>query len=632
MHVGQVSSMGGRSRTAAGWAAFAAVAVLLYLVARESYVVFHTLAELFAVTVAFAAFAIAWFSRGWITRGPLLFIGIGQLFIALTDLAHMLAYKGMNVLPNPSGTLASQIWIAGRYLEAATFLLALSPVAGRAPVASVWVGFAGVTALLLASIAAGWFPVTYVEGAGLTPFKIASEYVISGLFVVALLMLRRAGDAFDPVILRLLGVALATKVVDELLFTFYIDVYGISNYVGHIGKIVSYVCFFQAVVATGLIRPQALIFGALEREKHLTGEVRRQAATLDAVLGATVDAVAMVDGQGRFRFVGKAAEALFGKAAADLVGRRWDEAGLPAPVMQPVERACREVLAGAGPASVELQAGGRWLECKISPVVDAGSAVGPAPQAVVVAARDITARKAMEEELKASLADNRALLVEVHHRVKNNLQIVSSILQMQGWRIDDARLREEFDEACGRILSLAKVHELVYSQDSFASVDFVSYVHVLCDELLRLYGVREDQLALDIDAGNLPLGIERAVPLALILHELVNHAIKHAFADPGARLTIRIGPDGEPPGGGPRRGGRLVVGHDRADPAALSPDHPSASLGMRMVGVLVRQIEGGARVEAGQGGGAVVTVTFPLGAPPAEAPATPSGAGPNTFA
>lgn len=593
--------------------AFAVVTVALFAVSVHSYIIFHTLAEMFAVVVAFAAFGVAWYSRRWIGANFLLMLGVGYLFVGLTDLVHMLTYKGLNIVPGATTNTPTQFWLTGRGLEAVAFVIAVSRPMAKFSLPRVVIGFCVVTVALAAAVVTGLFPVAYVDGQGLTPFKVAAEYVIIAAYLAAYVALRRNPTGFDPLVRELLMVSLVVKVTAELCFTLYVDVYGLSNFAGHILKIVSYYLFLRAIVETGLTRPQALIFGSIEREKELAGEVQRHATTLDAVLDASLDPVVMIDRDGRFQFVSLAGERLFGRPADQLTGQRWRDVGLAAGIMTPIDRLCRRVLDSGVPITEECRVPGeegeRCLEVQVAPV---RGPEGAPSSAVVVVVRDITQRKDMEEDLTASLENNRVLMMEVHHRVKNNLQIVSSLLQMQGWQVGDPRMRSHFDEACGRILSLAKVHEMLYKQDNVASIDFVSYARTLCAELFKMYGVRDDWVSLKFESGSLALALDKAVPLALIVHELVANAVKHAFTEKGGELRLAVVAEGDT--------GVLKVADDGLSGVAIGAEN--ASLGMRMVAVLVKQIHG--TLSETRGRGTEVVVRFPLAEPAALAADEPA--------
>jgi len=245
------------------------VLAALYLVSRQNYLLFHSLVELFAIIVACGIFMIAWNARRFLTNNYLLFVGISSLFIALIDILHMLAYKNMGVFPRHDANLPTQLWIAGRYLQG--FSLLLAPLWVRRTFKPAWVvaGFAATVALLLASIFL-WpvFPDCFTEGAGLTPFKNGSEYLIVLLFTGAFFFLRRERKAFEPGVHRLLTVSVLLLACAEMSFTFYVDVFGIANMAGHLFKLGGYYLIYRALVQTGLSRPYDLLFRELKESEE----------------------------------------------------------------------------------------------------------------------------------------------------------------------------------------------------------------------------------------------------------------------------------------------------------------------------------------------------------------------------
>lgn len=583
-------------------AGFGLLGVLLCAMWAANFLLFHTLAELFSIVVAFSAASVAWYSRDWIGRNYLLLLGVSQFFVGSIDILHTVAYKGVGIIDTRGGNLPTQFWLAGRVFEAVCFLVAAwSPArrySDRQLLATLGLAWVVVVGMILADLA----PPAFIPGAGVTPLKMGTEFVLVGVFAGIVLRLRRRAGDYDPHIYILLVFSVVAKLLTELCFSWYTDVFGLTHLVGHAMKILGAWAFLKAVVDSGLRRPQSLIFGALARERTLSGEVAVHAQTLDAVLDATLEPILMFDGRGTIRFASRAAESFLERGNRELVGRTWREAGLSETLMVPLEMLAQDVLADGRPRTEEFSITWRGdrvcLELQISPV-------GGEPPAVVVVMRDISARKAMEEDLKSSLEDNRLLVQEVHHRVKNNLQIVSSILQMQGWRITDPELRQHFEEACGRILSLAKVHELIYKQENVASLDFTLFVRTLCGELFRMHSLREDHVVLSVRGDTMALGVDKAEPLALIVHELVADALKHAFGENGGRLRVEIAE--------PRAGeATLVVADDGGNSnRTLDFDAASSALGLRMVGALVKQMHGVIDVRR-RGGGVEVEIRFPL--------------------
>jgi len=258
----------------------------LYLASSYSYLLFHTLAELFSIVVAFGIFALAWNSKRFIDNNYLLIIGIAYLFVAIIDLLHTLSYKGMGVFPDYDANLPTQLWIAGRYVQSISLLVAPLLIGRKLNANYILLGYLTATALLLASIFA-WqiFPTCYVEGVGLTPFKKISEYVISVTLLVSIYLLFLRRNKFDRNVLRLLAASIIVTICSELLFTFYTDVYDLFNIIGHFLKIVAFYLIYRAIIWTGFAKPYGLLFRdfkqreeALEAsEKHYSTLVRNLA-------------------------------------------------------------------------------------------------------------------------------------------------------------------------------------------------------------------------------------------------------------------------------------------------------------------------------------------------------------------
>lgn len=248
----------------------------LYLLSLYNYLLFHTLSETFSVVIAFGMFVIAWNSRGFTSNNYLLFIGVGYLFAGGIDLLHALSYKGMGVFPGRDANLPTQLWIAARYLESITLLLAPWFLGRRVRYGLIFVCYALVFTLLLGSIFSAVFPVCFVEGVGLTTFKKISEYVISLILGGALFFLLVHKREFDLRVLRLLILSIIFTIFSELAFTFYIGIYDLANLTGHFFKIVSFYLIYRAIIKTGLIGPYNLIFRDLKRSEEFLQNAQRE--------------------------------------------------------------------------------------------------------------------------------------------------------------------------------------------------------------------------------------------------------------------------------------------------------------------------------------------------------------------
>jgi PAS domain S-box-containing protein len=144
---------------------------------------------------------------------------------------------------------------------------------------------------------------------------------------------------------------------------------------------------------------------------------------------------------------------------------------------------------------------------------------------------DITERKKSEEALKHSLREKEILLKEIHHRVKNNLQIVTSLLKLQSSYVDDEKVKQLFKESQNRVQSMALIHQKLYQTKDLSHIDFKEYIETLALHLQHSYGVLEDKVKIVIDVKNLEMPIDNAVPAGLIINELISNSLKYAFPD-----------------------------------------------------------------------------------------------------
>ncbi|MBZ0203521.1 MAG: PAS domain S-box protein [Ignavibacteria bacterium] len=145
--------------------------------------------------------------------------------------------------------------------------------------------------------------------------------------------------------------------------------------------------------------------------------------------------------------------------------------------------------------------------------------------------RDITEKKKSEETLKKSLNEKEILLKEIHHRVKNNLQIVTSLLKLQSSYVQDEKVKLLFKESQNRVKSMSLIHQKLYQTKDLANIDFKEYVQTVATHLQHSFGMLEDRVKIEIDVTNIFMSIDNAIPAGLIINELISNALKHAFAD-----------------------------------------------------------------------------------------------------
>ncbi len=286
----------------------------------------------------------------------------------------------------------------------------------------------------------------------------------------------------------------------------------------------------------------------------------------------------------------KCYEALYGRSepCPPCPGRQTIETGLPS----------MEVIPFAYP---ESQSQG-WLEVFTFPLRDknTGQITG-----VIEYIRDITARKQAEDKLKESLNEKETLLRELHHRVKNNMQVISSLLNLQANHVTDPVAKEMFHESQRRIRSMALVHEKLYQSANLCRIDFGEYLKHLSTHLFQSCGVSTHRVHLHLELEELPLEVNTAIPLGMIFNEIMTNALKHAF--PGERKgEIRVILQRFRPG----RASLEIKDNGIGLPPGFSLEN-SETLGLQIIKTLSHQIRADVIIEVEHGTSYKIIFSYP---------------------
>ncbi len=240
--------------------------ILLFYISTKNYLLFHSISEAFGIIIAVMVFLLTWLSRDKLQNNYLKYLGISLLFVLSVDFLHVLAYKGMGVFPGYPTELSVQLWILARYMQAISLLVAPFMFQIRARPWMIGASYTVVSATILYTIFfTRTFPTCYIDSIGLTPFKIYSEYLISAILGLSLILLYREKSRFKPSVYTLLSISIIAMILSELSFTLYSDVYGFFNSIGHFFKIIEFYLIYKAIVKTGIEDPYQLIFNELTR-------------------------------------------------------------------------------------------------------------------------------------------------------------------------------------------------------------------------------------------------------------------------------------------------------------------------------------------------------------------------------
>ena len=355
----------------------AALSAICALGVGIGYLLFHALAELFSILIALTALVVATTSRQFTKNHFVVFIAVAIGWCSVLDLAHTLAFKGMGLLPADSANPATQLWIAARFLQAASLLAAPLFLRRSVRVNRLHLGFGLLVFAALLAIATGVFPAAYIDGQGLTPFKIYAEYLIIALLGTSLFRFWRQRALLSPGLFYCLAAAVLAMMLSEFAFTRYVSVYATANLVGHLFKIFAYWFVYVALVQNTLQEPFAML--------------ARAASTYDAVPDPTlvVNAAGTVlqANQAAARYAGVAVEALVGRSSHTLF---HDPEVAPEDCL-----VCARIAGNGGEFLLDLEKGpaGAVVECSVAPF--SGTNGG---RAYVQVIRDITERRQMQAE------------------------------------------------------------------------------------------------------------------------------------------------------------------------------------------------------------------------------------------
>ena len=318
-------------------------------------------------------------------------------------------------------------------------------------------------------------------------------------------------------------------------------------------------------------------------------------ARLAAIVESTDDAVYSRALDGSIETWNAAAERLYGYTSSEIIGQ-------PAARLRP-RHVTDEVPGGVvieRSETLRQRKNGSFVEVAltVSPIENRGGLVGHA-----VIARDITQQKTAERQIKGSLREKEVLLKEVHHRVKNNLQVISSLLNLQAANIRDAEALEMFRESQDRVRSIAFFHEHLYQSKDLARVDLAAYLRTLADHLLASYGSSRTGVTMHVTADeDVRLGVDKAIPCGLIVNELVSNALKHGFRD-GQTGTVSVILRATS-----HREFALIVEDDGGGIPGGYDLERARTLGHQLVLTLVRQL--GGRIELFNARGARFEISF----------------------
>ncbi len=322
------------------------------------------------------------------------------------------------------------------------------------------------------------------------------------------------------------------------------------------------------------------IFVDLTERKEIEQEIRSSEERYRTVFETSGDAMFMIDADGmRIVEANRNATRLFGYERPDFVG--MDSGALMYGSELPT------LGNGPGPATTCRRKDGSEFPAETQ---EARTVIG-GREVVVRSVRDVTYKREAETRLLSNLAEKEVLLREIHHRVKNNLQLIISLLTLQSRSGENSGRDEAFDEAIDRIRVLSTIHEMLYESHNLSSIDFAEYVRTISESLTGSYAYVGPAPRLELELEPVQLGIDTAITCGLVVNETITNALKYAFA------ADRIGRSED----GPTLGIRLRRAEDAIEievsdngpgiPDSVDPRN-SETLGLQLVVLLVKQLAG----------------------------------------
>ena len=406
--------------------------ICLYFTSVYSYLFFHTISEMFSIIIGMAIFIIAWNTRKFSQSDYFIFLGIAYLFVSGIDFVHTLAYKGMSIFVGYDANLPTQLWILARYTQSISLLISPIFITRKVNVNKVFISYLLAIGFFMASIFYwGIFPTCFVEGKGLTQFKIISEYIISVILLFGLYFLHKRKAKLDDYIYKLIVLSILLTIAGEITFTTYLSVYGFSNMLGHYLKVIAFFLIYNALIVSNLENPYSMLFRELKESEE------NYANLFNKMLNGFASHEIILDEDGnpcdyRFIDVNPAFERMTGLKKKDIIGKTVLEI-LPKTERIWIERygkvTLEETPASFSSYSIEFD---KHFEV---------TAYSPQKGFFAAIFRDITEQKKAEKELEKM----RAILLETGRMAK-----------VGGWEFDTETMKQTWTE------EVYDIHELPY--------------------------------------------------------------------------------------------------------------------------------------------------------------------------
>lgn len=589
---------------------------------------FKMAVDLFIIVTCFNIFIISVNSYPYSKNNYFLFLGISYQYVSLFFLNNSLFDFMMNSLGREFTYIPLKSFFIARIWEAVGLIIA--PFLLKRKVnKNFWMILEG---LLVVTIFIFMFNVKLVQdiliiNLGERTFRVYNEMLIIGFLAVALAVIVLRRKDFQPRTIAYILSAILLKIAAGFVFTLSGENVFAAQIAFQFLLFFSFVVLYQVFVNVNLKKPYESIFSELH---HVNEKIKMKSVDIEntnirlqkevddrkmvekillqtkAQLKAILDNIPYLawlkDRDSRFIEVNKPFADSTGKRPEELVGKTdfdiWPKK-LAQKYREDDSQVMKQRTSKLMEEPIAERTGTRWFETYKTPIFNKdGDVIGTTGMA-----RDITESRQASDRIKHSLKEKEVLLKEVHHRVKNNLQVISSLLNLQSAYFKDKQVKEFFLETQNRIHSMALVHEKFYQTEDLAHIDYRSYIQNLINHLSSSYSTGKTIVHFDIAIEDIVLNIDTAIQTGLIINELVSNSLKYAFnrrKEGKIRISFRADEDYF----------ILQVSDNGIGlPKGLASDKLN-TLGLQLVEALVSQLEGKMDVKSEKG--AFYTLTFPI--------------------
>lgn len=515
--------------------AVAVLFLIFYFSIQQSYMLFHTIVELFSIVVAFAVFIVAWNTQKMQDNNYLQYVGISYIFIGALDLLHTLTYKGIGIIPGPAHVFfANQFWVATRFMEAVTLVAGFYFLKGNRKLKPdlIFLGYFSLSALIALAILV-WqiFPVCFIEGVGQTPFKIYAEYVIIIILLIAGYFLLKNRQKFSPQVYKLLLYSLVFTILSEFCFTLYVANDSTANALGHYAKLISFFLIYKANVETGFIAPTGLIFKNLKDNEETYRTLAENMPGLILRLDDQLDCI----------YMNSTAKQLLHESEEPVLIGNNDKTASKTSLLASLGQVIEQVKANGIIQNTSITLANNGISHYYAVQVIREYSTLSSEHSYLVICQDVTQLKAAEEQMKELNATKDKLFSIIAHDLKNpftSLLAFSELIYKNADKLNTSkieqmalRMNQSAKQAYAlleNLLSWSRIQTGALKPDP--EVINVTQLLTEAEELTSALAHAKSITILLEEEGELSIYADRQM-IATVLRNLISNAIKFSYPD-----------------------------------------------------------------------------------------------------